>query len=271
MNLPASQLLGSGPVLPLATPHMALVTRWTIGVIGLVLVIGASFALSQLAKDPFRFPVTNVDILGTLDYEDRDVLRQLIEAHTDNGFYGLDIDRVRQTLESLQWVAHARISRVWPGRISVEVEEHEPAARWNDDSLISKRHAVFVPPQLHMDNERYAQWQQVFKPLPQLRGSQGRQNVLMDTYRAYQQQLARFNIVLLVLDEDERRSQTLELSNQITVRLGYEQRELRMSRFLDVYEKLAPQLGGNAASFDMRYSNGFALQADMNSEQGVTQ
>lgn len=271
MNTLASQLMGSGPVLPLAAPRVSLITRWTIGVLGLVVVVSASIGLSRIANDPLRFPVTNVDVLGTLDYEDRDVLKNLIEAHTENGFYGLDIDRVRDTLTSLQWVAHARVSRVWPGRISVEVEEHEPAARWNDDSLISKRHVLFVPPQLKNDDKRYKQWHEVFSPLPQLRGSEGRYNILMDSYRAYQQQLARFNVTLTMLDEDERRSQTLQLSNNVTVRLGYEERELRMSRFMDVYERLAPQFNGRTARFDMRYSNGFALQADLNSEHGAVQ
>ena len=271
MSTLTSQLLGSGPVLPLAAPRISLVTLWTIGALGLVVVITASLVLSRLAKDPLRFPVTNVDVLGTLDYEDRSVLKGLIEAHTDKGFYGLDIDRIRETLESLQWVAHTRVSRVWPGRISVDVEEHEPAARWNDDSLISKRQELFVPPQLQVDDTRYTQWYEVFSPLPQIRGAQGRHSILMDTYRAYQQQLARFAVTLLVLDEDERRSQTLELSNQVTVRLGYEERELRMSRFLDVYERLAPQIDGRAASFDMRYSNGFALRAVLSSEEGAVQ
>ena len=271
MSAATSQLLGSGPVLPLAAPRISVFTRWAIGAIGLVVVIIASMVLSSLAKDPLRFPVTNVDVLGTLDYEDRALLKGLIEAHTDKGFYGLDIDRIRETVESLQWVAHTRVSRVWPGRISVNVEEHEPAARWNDDGLISKRQELFVPPQLQTDDKRYQQWYEVFAPLPQLRGAQGRHNILMDTYRAYQQQLARFNVTLVQLDEDERRSQTVELSNQITVRLGYEERELRMSRFLDVYEKLAPQIAGRVASFDMRYSNGFALRALLSSEQRVVQ
>jgi len=271
MSTLTSQLLGSGPVLPLAAPRISVVARWTVGAFGLAVVVAVSLVLSRLASDPLRFPVTNVDVLGTLDYEDRDVLKGLIEAHTDQGFYGLDIDRIRETLESLQWIAHTRVSRVWPSRISVDVEEHEPAARWNDDSLISKRQVLFTPPQLQTDDKRYKQWYEVFAPLPQLRGAQGRHDILMDTYRAYQQQLAQFNVVLAVLDEDERRSQTLELSNQITVRLGYEERELRMSRFLDVYEKLAPQIGGRAASFDMRYSNGFALRAVLSSEQGAEQ
>jgi len=57
----------------------------------------------------------------------------------------------------------------------------------------------------------------------------------------------------------------MELSNQVTVKLGYEQRDLRLSRFLDVFNRLVGSQAADEAeaagptTFDMRYSNGFAL------------
>jgi cell division protein FtsQ len=149
----------------------------------------------------------------------------------------------------------------------VHVEEHEPTARWNEDSLISKRLELFSPPQLQLDNPRYVQWYEVFSTLPQITGAPGRHGVLLDTFRDYEARLARFNVTLDALREDRRGSQTLELSNQVTVRLGYENRDLRFDRFLDVFDRLvgkpAESIGGEsesaATTFDMRYSNGFAL------------
>jgi len=43
------------------------------------------------------------------------------------------------------------------------------------------------------------------------------------------------------------------------VRLGLKDIELRMERFMDVYERIAEQNPGMTLSFDMRYSSGFAL------------
>lgn len=269
MSTTVEQLLGSGPILPMVTPRISPITRWSIGALGLFLILGLSVAASRLSQDSELFPVTNVDVLGTVDYENRDALKQVVYLYVEQGFYGLNIDDVRQSLEQLPWVVHAQVSRVWPGRIEVRVEEHEPAARWNDDSLISKRLELLVPPQLQVDSERYEQWRELFSTLPRVYGAPGRHSILLVAHRNYQRSLARIGVSLDVLREDGRLSQTLELSSEVTVQLGYEDRELRMNRFLDVYERLvgrpdrtASKGDGNArgpVTFDMRYSNGFAL------------
>jgi cell division protein FtsQ len=267
MSTAAEQLLGSGPVLPLAPQRVSSSTRWSIGSIGLMTLLVLGVIGSRLAQDPIHFPVTNVDILGTVDYEDRAALITEVEQFTTAGFYSLDIDRVRHAVDTLPWVANARVSRVWPSRIEVHVEEHEPTARWNEDSLISKRLELFSPPQLQLDNPRYVQWYEVFSTLPQITGAPGRHGALLDTFREYEAGLASFNVTLDVLREDRRGSQTLELSNQVTVRLGYEERDLRFNRFLGVYNRLVgkpSELEGSEiergpTTFDMRYSNGFAL------------
>jgi len=259
MNAVNSSMIGGRQVLPMATLGLAPTTRWLAAFSGLVLLMGLPFVGSYFAQDAERFPVTHVDVLGTMDYADRDALMSDINLHTAQGFYGLDIDTLRQSLESKEWIAHARISRVWPSRITIEVEEHEPAARWNDDHLISKKLVLFKPHQLDRQSAAFGKWSEVFRPLPQVLGAHGRHVALLDAYRAYEQQLLRFNLSLELLDEDDRLSQTLTLSNGVIVRLGLEERELRMDRFLDIYERLVEKTDSGPLSFDMRYSNGFAL------------
>lgn len=257
---PAIQLMSSGPVLP-SIPRVSQTLRLSVAVLGLVLIVAGSIALAQFIKDPLRFPVTHVDVLGTLDYENRDALMQSVNSYTTQGFYGLDIDDVRRSVEVLPWIAGVRVSRVWPSRIEVRIEEHEPAARWNDDSLMSKKMVMFKPPQLQPDNPRYTEWRNVFASLPQLRGAEGRHSALLDSFRAYELELQQFDVGLRVLDEDERGSQNLELTSDVIVRLGYEHRELRMQRFLDVYTRIMSTVDQQSSpvTFDMRYSNGFSL------------
>ena len=254
-----TSMIGGRQILPLATLDPASRKRWLIALSGLVCLIGLLLVASKLLQNPLRFPVTHVDVLGTMDYADRDALMATIKPYTLHGFYGLDIDRLRQAIEAQAWVASTKVSRVWPGRITIKVEEHEPAARWNDDHLISKRLVLFKPHQLNKQRSDYEQWREVFRPLPQVLGAEGRHEVLLDTYRALDQQLSRFNLSLSLLDEDDRLSQTLVLSNGVHVHLGREQRELRMRRFLDVFERISAKTHEGPLSFDMRYSNGFSL------------
>jgi len=250
------------PVLPVARRLLSPGTRWTIGLAG-ALLLGVLAVLGlRLVQDPLRFPVSNVDVLGTLDYTDRDRLQGVIARFTDRGFYALDIEALRHELETMPWIAEARIAREWPGRVNVTLEEHEPAARWNDRALVSKRLELFRPPQLQPDDVRYQAWRRLFSTLPGLSGAEGRHQPVLDDYRRYAAQLALAGLSIVRLEEDDRRSQTLELDGGITLRLGYEERELRMTRFLDVYPQLIEQGGNPPTRFDMRYSDGFAVAGD---------
>ncbi len=246
-------------VLPVAVPRISATTRWVIGAVGVLCVLAAALALWKALSDPARFPVSNVDVLGTLDFTDRSVLQSKVEVFTGQGFYTLDIEALRSAVESLPWVAEARIAREWPGRVKVTVEEHEPAARWNDDGLVSKRLELFQPPQLSRDDVRYTEWQSVFASLPELRGDAGRHSAVLDDYRRYSEALGALGLRVTGLVEDARLSQTIELDGNVTLRLGYEDHERRLGRFVDVYPRFAESLKSDPVTFDMRYSDGFSL------------
>ena len=260
------------PVLPVRTPRLAPVTRWAVGALGLVALSGAALAALELARDPVRFPVTNVDVAGTLDYVARDALQDIVAGHTDDGFYALDIDALRGEIEALPWVAEARVAREWPGRLRIGIDEHEPAARWNDDALVSKRLALFRPPQLDPGNVDHADWRRVFAPLPALIGADGRHSAVLEDFRRYERELRAFGLGVERLEEDERGSQTLGLSGGLSVRLGQSAREERFERFLDVWPRLSDAVGEDPASFDMRYADGFALGGTRATRaRGITQ
>ena len=256
-------VLATDPILPVQKRSLSIALRWLIGIVGLGSLLLLSVGASRFINDAVRFPVSNVDVSGTLDYTDRGQLRQLVSKHTHSGFYGLNIDDIQATIVAMPWVARVHVRRIWPGRLSIEVEEHEPAARWNRNAMISKRMEMFRPPQLDRDSEKYTEWQSVFATLPKLSGADGQHESVLSAYRRYQQRLRLFKVSLVALNEDERRSQTLELSNNVSVRLGYKQRELRFGRFVDIYQRLVAPLNGQAARFDMRYSNGFALSGSV--------
>ena len=247
------------PVLPVRAPRLAPATRWTIGALGFALLAAATVAALSLATDPVRFPVTNVDVTGTLDYVDRDVLQGIVAEHAEKGFYGLDIEALRAGIEALPWVGEARVGREWPGRLTVGVEEHEPAARWNDDALVSKRLELFRPPQLDPENVSHADWRRVFADLPALVGGDGRHEGVLEDFRRYERELGPLGLAVERLEENERGSQTLELAGGVSVRLGQGSREERFRRFVEVWPRMAESIGTDPASFDMRYADGFAL------------
>jgi hypothetical protein len=54
-------------------------------------------------------------------------------AKLTGNFFTLDLQSARQVFESLPWVRHAVVQRVWPNRLEVTLEEHKPAAVWKGD------------------------------------------------------------------------------------------------------------------------------------------
>lgn len=245
--------------LPLLPMRFSPLLQLTVGAVGIVLLLLFASWIVYISGDARRFPVNEVEVLGTLDYTDRDELRELVLAQTSNGFYRLDIDAIRLGVIQLPWVAEAHIRRVWPDRLSIDVVEHEPAARWNNDSLISKKFELFKPPQLAENNIQRAEWLAYFSQFPQLAGAYGRQQVVLSGYRTMQVYLQPYAVAIEALTEDDRRSQTLVLDNNVTVALGNTEIEERMQRFVAVYNRLVEPLSGRAARFDMRYTNGFAM------------
>lgn len=252
--------------------------RMVAGLIGLLLLVGAGCYLTRLALDPVRSAVTQVDVLGTLDYSDREQLRERVAPHLVDGFYRLDIAAIRSDLMAMPWVSDAQVRRVWPAGLTIMVQEHVPVARWNDDALLAADLTLFHPPQLRRDDPRYAQWQAHLSDLPRLNGADGRHGELLERFRGYAARLASLGLTLRYLREDDRLSQTLELADGTSVRLGYENRIQRLARFIDVYPRVMRQLAATSdqsgagprsapdartspsiGRFDMRYSNGFAL------------
>jgi cell division protein FtsQ len=53
--------------------------------------------------------------------------------YLQGNFFSLDLRRTRAAFESVPWVRHAVVRRVWPDRIAVRLEEHRPVALWQSD------------------------------------------------------------------------------------------------------------------------------------------
>ena len=237
------------------------VIGFVIGMAGLAIVVAVLVFAGKRTADPRSFPVNEVEVAGTLDYTDRDSLRERVISHSNVGFYSLDLDAIRTDIKRMPWIAEAHIRRISPDRLSIEAFEHEPAARWNNDALISKRFELFVPPQLASDSVQRAEWSMYFSQFPQLRGAAGRHETVLAAFRRYQNVLdnASHQVRIVGLLEDDRHSQTVVLENEVSVRLGATDQDIRMNRFAEIYQLLVPDFNGQAVKFDMRYRNGFAV------------
>src|SRR5688572_26191813 len=108
---------------------------------GLVLLAGCFSALYWLLL-PERFPVTRVEVKGSL----QKTTRAQIEAalpRTATNFFVADLAEARGAVEKLPWVRRVGVRRVWPDALEISVEEHVALARWGDDRLVNVQGETF--------------------------------------------------------------------------------------------------------------------------------
>ncbi len=163
-------------------------------------------------------------------------------------YFATDLSRVKTQLEMLPWVKSAAVGREWPGTLTVSVREHEPAALWNGQAMISAEGQVFRPESPAAPN------------LPRLSGPPGRAGEVLERARAFRSELAALGLGIERVSLEARGAWTLLLDNGIRVSLGRDRVEERFERFMTVYEsRLAPVAPG-ISGVDARYGNGVAVR-----------
>ena len=73
-------------------------------------------------------PVQGIRVDSELQRTSLPTIRANALPKLSGTFLSLDLQRARQAFEAVPWVRHAEVRRVWPGQLSVHLEEHQPAA-----------------------------------------------------------------------------------------------------------------------------------------------
>jgi cell division protein FtsQ len=212
---------------------------------------GAMFALAALAALlalGLDQPVRSMVIDGPFQRVAAVEVEEAARASLRGGFISADLDKLRKSVEALAWVDRARVQRLWPDRVRVEIVEQQAAARWGEDGLLNTRGELFASGVRHVPPE-----------LPRLDGPPGTEWQVAQRYLAIQGLLVEQSLRVAALRLDARGAWELDLSNGVTVRLGRRQVDERLDRFVKIG---APVVAGRAADIryvDMRYSNGFSI------------
>jgi cell division protein FtsQ len=202
--------------------------------------IGATALLDQ--------PVRKLVVEGTFQRVTPIQVEAAVADNLGRGFMSLDLGRLRERVQTLDWVDRVNVGRAWPDTLIVRVTEHQAAARWGDEGLLNVRGELFT------DHAQHA-----FPELPSLAGPQGSEQEVAKRYLAVRGRLAEADLTLERLSMDERGAWSLVLGGGQEIRLGRRDIDERLLRFFDV---VAPTLAaelGRVRYVDLRYTNGFAV------------
>ena len=149
----------------------------------------------QWFADPHRFPLNVVEVKGDFRYLDREQLEKSIAAHTEGGFFTVDVAAICAAAEQLPWVYQAKVQRIWPDSLRLQIEEQQPIARWGKQGFLNRFGESFIPDKPATADE-----------LPALAGPAGQESRVLEQFQLASGLLAPLGMKINRLELDGRRA-----------------------------------------------------------------
>jgi cell division protein FtsQ len=230
-------------------------TLATITAIGL-----AWTAVIWLVRQP-TFAFHDVVVANSLERTNPSHLEAVIREELTGTFFTMDLDRAKVALAQVPWVRGVALRRLWPDRLEVTVDEHAPVARWGDNALVNTRGEVFN-----------ATWG---NELPLFDGPEGRSIDMLSRYQLWSEELRPLALTVQEIKLSARGGWQLKATGAqgpLTVLLGREEPDARLSRFVGVHARTLGALGRAGTrvdAVDLRYRSGFAARIPAFREKGA--
>jgi len=205
--------------------------------------------LAWVLSNPGAMPIRYVEVNGDFLHCDTRLLGERIRELTAGGFLTLDVNAVRDALESDPWIEEVTVRRIWPDRIAIDVREPVPVARWNEDSLVSRRGDVFTPPSLAGFETGWMR----------LGGPEGSARQVLEQWDSLMALLRPLGLGVESLQLSERRAWHFRLSRGPEVMVGRHDFSTRVQRLMDAFAPALIKGTDRIDRIDLRYPNGFAV------------
>lgn len=227
------------------------------------LVAGA--ILLRVAQLP-AFALREVRVTGELRQVTRSEIEEVARGQIKGSFFTLDLGAARAAFEKIGWVRGVAVRRHWPAGLDVTLEEHEPFARWINQSHLPG--AENRPPRVSGEASTAGLVNthgEVFNaeydgPLPLFAGPDGAAREIAIQYRYFLRTLAAIGEKPVEIRVSARRAWQLRLESGLTLALGRENVEARLGRFVAVHARTLGALNRRVDYVDLRYPNGFAVR-----------
>lgn len=212
-----------------------------LGSLVFLLGMGVRMAMDRTAR------IDRVDVLGApgvaLQAQTLKAVPGLV-SRMSGGFFSLDLAATRADFEALPWVKSATVARIWPDRVVIRLDEHIPAAAWNDLSVMSTRGDLYPA--------------RPWKGMPQVYAPEGMEYEVAAQMGRFAKLLQPFERKVQRVAIDPLGSWSIGLDNGVNLVLGRERIAERLARFLR-YTPQITQAGYAFVHADLRYPNGFAV------------
>jgi cell division protein FtsQ len=221
--------------------------------LGIVLLAGAMW---WLATRP-TFTLRGITLQGDLAHNTPLTVRAAVNSKLAGNFLSLDLDHARDAFESVPWVRRATVRRVFPDRLSVQLEEHRAAALWDDDAgeerLVNTFGEVFEANVGDVEDD----------VLPRLSGPPGSAARVLTMQRALEPVLQPIGSPMRSLQLTGHGTWRTRLVNGVVIELGRGEPEAvseRAARFVRTLPQVTASLQRPLQSADLRHADGYAVR-----------
>ncbi len=226
-----------------------------------IFVVGGLALCTATALWAARLPVFSlrgIVVDGEVSRNTESTLRANAAPRLVGNFVTLDLQKARAAFESVPWVRHAVVHRVWPMRLSVQLEEHRPAALWaaadGNDRLVNSFGEVFEANTGDVEDDG----------LPRLAGPEGSAPQMLAMQRRLAPLLEGLDAgALRELRLSVRGSWRAELDKGAAIEMGRgSEDELvrRTERFVQTMPRVAAAYQRPLEYADLRHAGGFAVR-----------
>ena len=250
------------PATPNAAPASAvpvdvrLMNAIAVAVFALALVALVAAGFAWVARRP-AFQFSDVRLEGDLQRNSVTTVRANAMPHLAGNFFTMDLGHTRAAFEQVPWVRHAVVRRVWPNKLVVALEEHQPVALWegdeNSDKMVNSHGEVFEANVGDVEDDS----------LPQFAGPEGTSAQVLEMYRRLQPMFAQIDAEVTALRLSGRGSWKVDLDDGAAIELGrgtQDEVTERTTRFIRTLPQVLHKFNAPLESADLRHAEGYAVK-----------
>ncbi len=240
-----------------SAPDVRLVNAAASVLAALGVLLVAAAAVLWVARQPF-FAIRSISVDGDVGRNSVSTIRANAAPRLAGNFLTLDLAAVRRAFESVPWVRRAVVQRVWPNRLRVRLEEHQPVALWGggepgSEKLVNSFGEVFEANVGDVEDDT----------LPTLEGPEGSSAHVLAVLGKLGPAFAPLEARVDALRLSSRGSWQATLDNGAVVEIGRgsdDEVMARTARFVSTVRQVMQRYQRPLEYADLRHTDGYAVR-----------
>ena len=240
--------------------RMEKLSRFLLRCFVVMLVIGILVWLSQ--RPVFALKEIQIEPVAgqTLKHINKPIVKQQVLETVQGNFFSVRLEDVKRGFESMPWVRHANVRRVWPNGLVVSIEEQKPFGAWGgaESHTLMNTHGELFAGRVTEVSEDVR--------LVDFSGPEDAGKEVMSLYEKANNWIKPWGAEVTSLALTERYAWHVKLSSGMKVEFGRDEEssdknltEERVARLFKYWPQVQEKWANRVDAVDLRYANGFAV------------